>query len=292
MAWNSDGRPPSTVWAIDPTNWKADPRTACSPMAKSVAVSSAKPKDRATLATPEAMDCVKLLISPLAKAETALYRRKAYELMRAGVTIIDPHSTYISDQVKVGTDTIIWPQTYLLGDTRIGSNCQVRPWAFVKNSVVENDVIFQASFAELAIVRRGARVGPYSRLRPKADVGPNAHVGNFTELKNTQLGAGSKANHLTYLGDAKIGKNVNIGAGSITCNYDGFKKFPTLIQDNAFIGSNVNLIAPVRVGAHSVVGAGSSINEDVPEWALVVERAPRVLKKGWVRQRLKKGKKR
>lgn len=219
----------------------------------------------------------------LAKAEAALYRRKADSLMAAGVTLIDPKSTYVADTVKVGADTVIWPQTFILGDSKIGSGCQIGPWAHISDTTIENKVIFQSSFSDQALIRSGARVGPYSRVRPGSDIGRNAHLGNFSEIKNSKLGEGSKANHLSYLGDATIGKNVNIGAGTITCNYDGVKKHPTKIQDNAFIGSNVNLIAPVSVGAHAVVGAGSSINEDVPSWSLAVERAGRVTKKNWAR---------
>ncbi|MCG3205400.1 MAG: Bifunctional protein GlmU [Elusimicrobia bacterium] len=227
----------------------------------------------------------------LAKAEIALYRRKAEALMAAGVTIVDPKSTYVADTVKVGSDTVLWPQTFLLGQTKVGSGCQIGPWAHIQDTQIENRVIFQSSFSEGALIRSGARVGPYSRVRPGSEVGRNAHLGNFSEIKKSTLGEGSKANHLTYLGDATIGKNVNIGAGTITCNYDGVKKYPTQIQDNAFIGSNVNLIAPVRVGAHAVVGAGSSINKDVPAWSLALERSVQVTKKNWAKASKRKGKK-
>jgi bifunctional UDP-N-acetylglucosamine pyrophosphorylase/glucosamine-1-phosphate N-acetyltransferase len=221
----------------------------------------------------------------LAQAENALNQRTLRSLMESGVSIIDPANTYVAETVKVGTDTVIWPQTYLLGDTTIGSHCEIGPWSHVQDSVFENDVTFQASFSQQAIIRRGAKVGPWARIRPKADVGPDAHVGNFSELKNTRLGAGSKVNHLSYLGDAEIGKNVNIGAGSITCNYDGFKKSPTHIQDNAFIGSNTNLVAPVRIGAGVVIGAGSTITADVPSGALAVERSRTLVKAGWAKRR-------
>lgn len=227
----------------------------------------------------------------LSKAERTVGRRKVEELMAAGVTVIDPEDTYVADTVKVGPDTVLWPQTFLLGSTVIGSGCQIGPWARVNNTVIENDVIFQASFSDDAIIRNGAKVGPYSRVRPKSDIGPDVHLGNFSEVKNAQLGRGAKVNHLSYLGDAKIGKFVNIGAGTITCNYDGIRKSPTLIQDNAFIGSNTNLIAPVRVGAHAVIGAGSSISQDVPAWSLAVERASRVTKDGWAKKHFSKGKK-
>jgi bifunctional UDP-N-acetylglucosamine pyrophosphorylase/glucosamine-1-phosphate N-acetyltransferase len=221
----------------------------------------------------------------LAQAETALNRRTLRRLMDAGVSLIDPASTYIGDDVEIGPDTIVWPQTYLLGKTRIGRGCQIGPWTHIKDSVLENDVFFQSSFCENAVVRRGAKVGPYARIRPGTDVGRDAHVGNYTELKNTRLGAGSKANHLSYLGDAEIGKNVNIGAGSITCNYDGLKKSPTQIQDNAFIGSNTNLIAPITIGEGVVIGAGSTLASDVPAWSLAVERSKAVVKAGWGRKR-------
>ncbi|MFN0117153.1 MAG: bifunctional UDP-N-acetylglucosamine diphosphorylase/glucosamine-1-phosphate N-acetyltransferase GlmU [Elusimicrobiota bacterium] len=227
----------------------------------------------------------------LAMIEKALYLRKVETLMVDGVSIIDPNSTYIDDDVQIGSDTIIYPQTFISGKTKIGSHCQIGPFVQIKDCLVENNVIFKASFADSALIRGGAKVGPFSHIRPKSDVGVNAHIGNFSELKNTQLGEGSKVNHLSYLGDTKCGKNVNIGAGTITCNYDGFKKFPTLIQDHAFIGSNVNLIAPIQVGAHSVVGAGSSISEDVPSWSLAVERSRAIVKKDWAKARLKKGKK-
>ncbi len=223
----------------------------------------------------------------LARAEAALKARTLASLMAAGVTIIDPASTYVSEMAHVGTDTVLWPQTYLLGNTRIGSNCQIGPWAHITDCVIENNVTFKASFAESSVIRREAKVGPYSRVRPKSDVGPRVHLGNFSEVKATVLGEGSKVNHLSYLGDAKVGKNVNIGAGTITCNYDGIQKFPTIIQDHAFIGSNVNLIAPVQLGAHSVIGAGSSISQDVPAWALAVERTGVVVKKEWAKKKFK-----
>jgi bifunctional UDP-N-acetylglucosamine pyrophosphorylase/glucosamine-1-phosphate N-acetyltransferase len=227
----------------------------------------------------------------LALAESALRQRKLNELMDAGVTILDPASTYIDMAAKIGPDTTILPQTYIYGSTKIGSGCTIGPWSHITNSIIENDVILQASFVDSARIRKGALVGPYSRVRIGSDIGEGAHLGNFSEMKKSQLGAGAKANHLSYLGDAKIGKNVNIGAGTITCNYDGIRKSPTIIEDNAFIGSNSNLIAPVRVGAHSVVGAGSSINRNVPAWSLAVERSQTVVKKNWARKKFKAKKK-
>lgn len=220
----------------------------------------------------------------LSKAEGLLRERKLRELMAGGITILDPPTTYVDETVSVGPDTVIWPQTFLLGNTKIGSRCRIGPWAFVKDCQIENDVILQASFAESSVIKSRSKIGPFSRIRPGCILGPKVHLGNFSELKNAKLGEGSKANHLSYLGDAKIGKNVNIGAGTITCNYDGIRKHPTIIQDNAFIGSNVNLIAPIRVGSHAIVGAGSSLSENVPPWALALERSPRIDKRNWVKK--------
>jgi len=232
----------------------------------------------------------------LSVAEGVAYRRKAHELMVSGVTIIDPDDVYVQESVTVGPDTVIYPQTFLMGRTTVGANCVLGPWTHVKDCVVENDVTLRATFADSSRIRQGSKVGPFSHIRPKSDLGPHAHMGNFSETKNSRLGEGSKLNHLSYLGDATVGKHVNIGAGTITCNYDGIQKSPTEIQDHAFIGSNTNLIAPVRVGAHAVIGAGSSITQDVPEWALAVERGKTLVKPGWAKARFtdknKKGKKR
>lgn len=227
----------------------------------------------------------------LALAEHRIRNRKLQELMASGVTIVDPASTYIDDSVKIGADTVIWPQTFLLGKTRVGQNCVVGPWVHAIDTKIENDVIFRGTFSEGGVVKKGALVGPFSRIRPGSVLGEQSHLGNFSEVKKTRLGRGAKVNHLSYLGDARVGKNVNIGAGTITCNYDGVQKHPTVIQDHAFIGSNVNLVAPIRIGAHAVVGAGSSLSRNVPPWSLALERAALKTKKGWVRQRKKKGRK-
>ncbi len=229
----------------------------------------------------------------LALAESIANRRKCAALMAAGVTIIDPAATYVQDTVTVGADTILYPQTFLIGATKIGSGCEIGPWSNISNCLIENNVTVKASFADASRIRSGSKIGPFSHIRPKSDLGPNVHMGNFSETKNSRLGQGSKLNHLSYLGDATVGKFVNIGAGTITCNYDGIQKSPTQIQDHAFIGSNTNLIAPVRVGPHAVVGAGSSISEDVPAWSLAVERAPTRVLKNWAKAKFsKKGKKR
>lgn len=221
----------------------------------------------------------------LADAGQRLNRRTLDRLMDTGVTIVDPSTTYVDSTVRVGSDTVIEPQTFLAGATKIGRNCQIGPMTRLKNCVVADGVQIEASFGEDARVESGARVGPWSRLRPGAVVGRDAHVGNFVELKKARLGVGAKVNHLSYLGDAVVGDGVNVGAGVITCNYDGYQKHATIIGRGAFIGSNVNLVAPVRVGAGAVIGAGSTVTREVPPDALAVERASTVIKRGWAKIR-------
>jgi bifunctional UDP-N-acetylglucosamine pyrophosphorylase/glucosamine-1-phosphate N-acetyltransferase len=221
----------------------------------------------------------------LAEAGQRLNRRTLDRLMDAGVSVVDPATTYVDSTVRVGRDTVIEPHTFLLGATRIGRHCRIGPMARLKDCVVADGVQLDASFCEDARVESGARVGPWSRLRPGAVVGREAHVGNFVELKKARLGVGAKVNHLSYLGDAVVGDKVNVGAGVITCNYDGYQKQTTTIGRGAFIGSNVNLVAPVRVGAGAVVGAGSTLTQEVPAEALALERAPTVIKHGWAKKR-------
>lgn len=221
----------------------------------------------------------------LAEAGRRLNQRVLDELMECGVTIVDPATTYVDATVRVGRDTVLEPQTYLEGATRIGRHCRIGPMTRLKDCLVADHVRLEASWGDGARVESGARVGPWSRLRPGAVVGTDAHVGNFVELKKARLGTGAKVNHLSYLGDAVVGAQVNVGAGVITCNYDGYKKHVTTIGPGAFIGSNVNLVAPVRVGQGAVVGAGSTITRDVPADALALERSPAVMKCGWAKNR-------
>jgi bifunctional UDP-N-acetylglucosamine pyrophosphorylase/glucosamine-1-phosphate N-acetyltransferase len=178
---------------------------------------------------------------------------------------------------------------YLEGRTRIGSGCEIHSGVRIVDSIIDDGVVIN-NFCVIveSHVSRGAKLGPFSHIRPQSDVGEEAHVGNFVELKKTTLGRGSKANHLSYLGDSTIGEKVNVGAGTITCNYDGVHKHPTIIEDGAFIGSDTQLIAPVRVGKGAYVAAGSSITEDVPADALAIARARQVNKEGWA-GRKKKG---
>ncbi len=218
----------------------------------------------------------------LAFVDALLRRRKLEELMEGGVTVRDPSGTWVDIDVHVGMDTILFPGVTLEGSTRIGEGCTLRSHVRVTDSRIGDRVnVLDGSIIEESVVDDGANLGPYARLRPGSDIGARAKVGNFVETKATRLGVGSKASHLSYLGNARIGDNVNIGAGTITCNYDGANKFETVIDDGAFIGSNSALVAPVRVGKNAYVGAGSTITEDVPDRALGLARGRQVNKEGW-----------
>jgi bifunctional UDP-N-acetylglucosamine pyrophosphorylase/glucosamine-1-phosphate N-acetyltransferase len=208
------------------------------------------------------------------------------ELMAAGVTIVDPATAYVGPDVTIGADTTIHPNVYLEGRTTIGSGCEIQSSVRIVNSTVA-DKVFINSFCLIvdSTIGRGARIGPFAHIRPESNVGEEAHIGNFVELKKTSIGKGSKANHLAYLGDASIGEQVNVGAGTITCNYDGKAKHPTTIEDGAFIGSDSQLIAPVRIGRGAYVAAGSSITDDVPPGSLAIARGKQVNKEGWAEKK-------
>ncbi len=220
----------------------------------------------------------------LASLDALLRGEKARQLMSEGVTIYRPETCAIDADVTVGPDTVIEPFVQLLGTTSIGGDCVIRSYSVIKDSRLGDSVtVRNGCIMEDATIENGAIIGPYSHLRPASHIGENAHVGNFVETKKTQLGRGSKANHLTYLGDAEIGEGVNIGAGTITCNYDGINKHKTTIDDGAFIGSDSTLVAPVKVGRGAYIGAASCITEDVPEDALAVGRGRQVNKEGWAK---------
>ena len=205
-------------------------------------------------------------------------------LVAAGVTLLDPATTYVDDSVTIGAGTVLHPGVALEGKTTIGANCRVRSWVRITDSSVGDNVLINDSCIIVeSRVDAGARVGPFAHIRPASHIKRGARVGNFVELKNTVLGDGSKANHLSYLGDATIGAGANIGAGTITCNYDGAHKHQTIVEDGAFIGSDTQLIAPVSVGAGAYVAAGSSITEDVPAGALGIARAKQTNVEGWVK---------
>jgi len=222
----------------------------------------------------------------LADVDRIFRARKAAELMNAGVTIYLPETVVIDPEVKAGTDTIIEPGVQVLGKTQIGSRCKIGTGSVLNEVRVDDDVVIGAhSILDQSRVGQSARVGPFSRLRPGADIRPGAHVGNFVEVKNTVIHEGAKAMHLTYLGDASVGREANIGAGTITCNYDGVHKNRTTIGNRVFIGSDTALVAPVRVGDEAYVAAGSVVTENVPADALAIARGRQVNIKGWAAER-------
>lgn len=208
----------------------------------------------------------------LAEAEGVMRRRINARLMQSGVTMTDPARTYIDHGIEVGPDTVIMPLVFLTGSTRIGGGCRIGPCSSVNESSIGDGCVVEFSWLDGAELAENVSVGPYSRLRPGCRIGPSAKVGSFVEMKKTVVGRGSKVPHLSYIGDAVIGEDANVGAGSITCNYDGEDKHPTEIGDRAFIGSDTMMIAPVRIGEDSVTGAGSAIYEDVPDGSLGIER--------------------
>jgi bifunctional UDP-N-acetylglucosamine pyrophosphorylase/glucosamine-1-phosphate N-acetyltransferase len=225
----------------------------------------------------------------LADMAAIMNRQRNEALMESGVTIVDPATVYVGPDVEVGADTILHPGVHLEGRTRIGSGCEIHASVRIVDSTLEDGVVVSNFCLILdSTVARGAKVGPFAHIRPQSMVGENAHVGNFVELKKTTLGRGSKANHLTYLGDATIGERVNVGAGTITCNYDGVAKHPTIIEDGAFIGSDSQLVAPVRVGRGAYVAAGSTVTENVPAGSLAISRSKQVNREGWVEKRKQK----
>jgi bifunctional UDP-N-acetylglucosamine pyrophosphorylase/glucosamine-1-phosphate N-acetyltransferase len=211
---------------------------------------------------------------------------KCRQLMADGVTIFYPQTCVIDSDVEIGPDTVIEPFVQILGKTRIGSDCRVSSYSVIRNSEIGDAVLIQPGCVmEGARIEKAAVIGPYSRMRPGTEIGEGAHVGNFVETKKIKLGKGSKANHLTYLGDAEIGEGVNIGAGTVTCNYDGTHKHKTIIEDGVFVGSDATLVAPLRVGKNSYVAAASCLTEDVPADSLALGRARQVVKEGWAKRK-------
>jgi bifunctional UDP-N-acetylglucosamine pyrophosphorylase / glucosamine-1-phosphate N-acetyltransferase len=222
----------------------------------------------------------------LAEAERLMRARIRDRHMAAGVTFLAPETSFVDADVRIGRDTVIHPHTALEGRTVIGEDCVVRSHSRVSESALADRVtVLDACVIEGARLEEDTVVGPFARLRPGTILRRAAKVGNFVELKKAELGVGAKANHLTYIGDAEIGKRVNIGAGTVTCNYDGVNKHATVIGDDVFIGSDVSLVAPVRVGKGAVVGAGSVVTEDVPADSLALGRARQVVKPGWAKKR-------
>ncbi len=222
----------------------------------------------------------------LADIDLRMRRAKTQRLMTEGVTIFYPDTCVVDSEVEIGTDTTIEPFVQIRGRTRIGSGCRIRSYSVIQDSDIADGVLIrQGCILQEVRVEQDAILGPYSHLRPGSEIGQGAHVGNFVETKKVRLGKGSKANHLTYLGDAEIGENVNIGAGTITCNYDGAKKHTTVIEDNVFVGSDSTLVAPLTVGKGSYIAAGSCVTDDVPADALAIGRARQIVKENWAKQK-------
>jgi bifunctional UDP-N-acetylglucosamine pyrophosphorylase / glucosamine-1-phosphate N-acetyltransferase len=220
----------------------------------------------------------------LAQVEAALRRARAEKLMRAGATLADPARIDIRGELEVGRDVFIDVNAVLVGNVRLGNGVKIGPNCQILDSTIgEGTEVFANCVIDHAVVAQDCRVGPFARLRPGTVMHREVHIGNFVEVKNTEIGAGSKANHLTYLGDSQVGKNVNVGAGTITCNYDGANKWPTFIDDGVFIGSGSMLIAPVRIGAGANIGAGSTISESAPEGKLSLARSKQITVEGWER---------
>lgn len=216
----------------------------------------------------------------LAEAEAALRTRITRYWMEAGVTITDPAITYIESAVTIGQDTTIWPNTHLLGHTKIGAGCSIGPGSLIQDCVIGDQCVVQMSVLEDAVMEDNSRIGPFGHLRKGSRVCQGAHMGNFGEMKNSTLGPGSKMGHFSYLGDTQAGSNVNIGAGAITCNFDGERKQTTIIEDDAFIGSDSMLVAPLHIGRGAKTGAGSVVTHDVPDGALVMGVPARVRRGG------------
>jgi bifunctional UDP-N-acetylglucosamine pyrophosphorylase/glucosamine-1-phosphate N-acetyltransferase len=214
-----------------------------------------------------------------------LRRRIISQMMEKGVTFIDPHTTLVHTSVSIGRDTVLYPNTYIEGSTSIGKNCTIYPGSRICSSKLGNKVVIKDNtLVEDSRIFDGASVGPSAHLRPESIIGRDAKIGNFVEVKKCRIGEGTKASHLTYLGDADIGPGVNIGAGTITCNYDGKKKFKTVIESGVFIGSDSQLVAPVTIGKKAYVAAGSTVTKDVPAGSLAISRAEQKHLKGWAKR--------
>lgn len=242
-----------------------------------------------------AIDATEEMMGPndrvqLAQTEAYLRQQINRKWMLEGVTIVDPATTYIGTQVIIGRDTTIYPGTFLNGKTVIGEDCVIGPYTRIIDSTIGNGTEIQFSQIVGATIGPENQVGPYAYIRPGTVSDASVKFGDFVEVKNCRIASGSKVPHLTYLGDADVGANVNIGAGTITCNYDGVNKHRTVIKDNVFVGSNANLVAPVTVGAGATIAAGSTITHDVPDGALAVARSRQEIKTHWrsPKDRLKK----
>jgi len=229
---------------------------------------------------------VKPNIAELVALDAQARAAKAARLIEEGVTIFRPETTVIDPEVEVGADTVIEPFVQLLGSTRIGSGSHIRSFTVIENCTIgDNVLVRQSCVLADSSVASGAKIGPFAHLRPGSEIGEDVHIGNFVETKKARLGKGAKANHLTYLGDAEVGEATNVGAGVITCNYDGVHKHTTRIGKGVFVGSDSTLVAPLTVDDGAYIGAGSCITKDVPANSLAVGRARQVTKEGWATAR-------
>ena len=228
----------------------------------------------------------------LAKAQEVLRQEKLRSLMMSGVTVIDPRTTYVDGTVEIGKDTILHPNCTLQGRTKIGQRSVIETNVWISNSTIADEVTIRPNCVITeSEIETGAAIGPFAHLRPLSQVKAKAKIGNFVEVKKSVIGKGSKANHLSYVGDSIVGEGVNIGAGTITCNYDGVEKHQTIIGDGVFVGSNVELVAPVKVGKNAVIGAGTTVTKDVPDGSLAISRAKQKNIEGWgARMKLRKKK--
>ncbi len=225
-------------------------------------------------------------IAELVALDAALRAATASRLMAAGVTIFRPETCVIDADVEVEPDTVIEPFVQLLGSTRIGAECRIRSYSVIENCTLGNRVIIRQSCVLAdSTIADGADIGPFARMRPGCEIGEDVHIGNFVEVKKSKLAKGVKAGHLTYLGDSEIGARTNIGAGVITCNYDGVHKHATRIGEGVFVGSDSTLVAPVTIEDGAYIGAGSCVTKDVPAGALAVARAHQITKEGWAAAR-------
>ena len=226
----------------------------------------------------------------LAQATEKVFNRHRAKLMEAGVILIAPQQTYIEETVAIGPGCVIYPNVFIRGKTAIGPFTVIEPNSFISDSLIGDSVQIKAgSYIEQTIVENKASIGPYARLRPETTIGESAHVGNFVEMKKVNFGKNSKAGHLTYLGDAEIGEDVNIGCGTITCNYAADKKkYKTIIGDSVFVGSDTQFVAPVTVESDSIIASGTTVTKTVPSGALALSRTPQVNKEGYAKKFLKK----
>ncbi|WP_323053748.1 bifunctional UDP-N-acetylglucosamine diphosphorylase/glucosamine-1-phosphate N-acetyltransferase GlmU [Thermoanaerobacter sp. RKWS2] len=225
----------------------------------------------------------------LFEAEKIMRKRINYRHMENGVTIVDPDTTYIGAEVEIGADTVVLPGCVIEGKTKIGSDCEIGPNCRIVDSEIGDGCSVTYSVILSSKIKNNVKIGPFAHIRPETVIQSNVKIGDFVEIKKSIIDEGSKVPHLTYVGDAEVGKNVNMGCGSITVNYDGKQKHKTVIGDNVFVGCNVNLVAPVKIGNNAYIAAGSTITEDVPEGALAIARSRQTNKEGWVQERIKKG---